>query len=92
MGRRTARPLLALLVSLATVTVYATAATTQLVVKMAADPPPPPTPSTGDDEACAHLFSRQDCGYIGISKDECTQRQCCWSPSMMPVPWCFQKK
>ncbi|KAF9434647.1 hypothetical protein BGZ76_007668 [Entomortierella beljakovae] len=45
-----------------------------------------------EDDTCAHLLNRQDCGYVGISKDECAQRQCCWSPSMMPVPWCFQKK
>lgn len=45
-----------------------------------------------DDDVCATLWARQECGYLGITKDGCQQRQCCWSPTLVPVPWCFQKK
>ncbi|KAG9322556.1 hypothetical protein KVV02_001841 [Mortierella alpina] len=48
-------------------------------------------PLDGDD-VCSNLLSRKDCGYVGIDKDGCDQRQCCWAESMAPIPWCFQKK
>ncbi|KAF9092384.1 hypothetical protein BGX23_004354 [Mortierella sp. AD031] len=47
---------------------------------------------TGDEDVCATLWGRQDCGFLGITKDGCQQRQCCWSPTLVPVPWCFEKK
>ncbi|KAG0253564.1 hypothetical protein BG011_006309 [Mortierella polycephala] len=47
----------------------------------------------GDDaEVCSNLWGRQDCGFEGITKDACIQRQCCWTPSRIPIPWCFHKK
>ncbi|KAG0344478.1 hypothetical protein BG004_004450 [Podila humilis] len=45
-----------------------------------------------DIDVCSDLWSRQECGYLGITKEGCQQRQCCWAPSYAPVPWCFQKK
>ncbi|KAF9414217.1 hypothetical protein BGZ94_000466 [Podila epigama] len=45
-----------------------------------------------DDPVCSNLWSRQECGYLGITQDGCHQRQCCWAPTLAPVPWCFQKK
>lgn len=48
--------------------------------------------ATSSADVCSHFFSRQDCGYVGITEDACIQRQCCWSPSMAPIPWCFQRK
>ncbi|KAG0380562.1 hypothetical protein BGX24_007249 [Mortierella sp. AD032] len=53
----------------------------------------PTTPIlAADDDVCATLWGRQECGFLGITKDGCQQRQCCWSPTLVPVPWCFQKK
>lgn len=34
-------------------------------------------------------FSRQDCGYAGISSTQCQSRGCCWDSSVPNVPWCF---
>ena len=33
---------------------------------------------------------RLDCGYYGISDQECYSRDCCWTESKIPgVPWCY---
>ena len=33
---------------------------------------------------------RRDCGYPGISKNECSStRWCCWDDSIPGVKWCF---
>ncbi|GJJ75499.1 hypothetical protein EMPS_07857 [Entomortierella parvispora] len=45
-----------------------------------------------DDPSCSHLWARHECGYLGINQELCLQRQCCWSPALAPVPWCFEKK
>ena len=35
-------------------------------------------------------FDRLDCGYYGISTEQCASRDCCWEESVIPgVPWCF---
>ncbi|KAF9906845.1 hypothetical protein BX616_000598 [Lobosporangium transversale] len=59
----------------------------QIVIKEA-----PSGNATGDADVCSGLLGRQECGFVGITKDGCIQRQCCWSPSKAPVPWCFKKK
>ncbi|KAF9296133.1 hypothetical protein BGZ74_010460 [Mortierella antarctica] len=52
----------------------------------------PSNSTESGDDVCSNLWSRQECGFLGITKEGCIQRQCCWAPSMAPVPWCFQKK
>ncbi|KAF9300301.1 hypothetical protein BG003_003243, partial [Podila horticola] len=52
----------------------------------------PSNSTDSGDDVCSNLWSRQECGFLGITKEGCIQRQCCWAPSMAPVPWCFQKK
>ncbi|KAF9280337.1 hypothetical protein BGZ88_012255 [Linnemannia elongata] len=54
--------------------------------------PSPVIAPLAEDDVCATLWGRQECGFLGITKDGCQQRQCCWSPTLVPVPWCFQKK
>ncbi|KAF9581414.1 hypothetical protein BGW38_001583 [Lunasporangiospora selenospora] len=49
-------------------------------------------PRADDPESCSFYWGREDCGYVGINEQTCRQRQCCWEPSMAPIPWCFQKK
>ena len=44
------------------------------------------------DDMCSNVQTRKDCGYLGVDKDGCDQRQCCWAESKDPIPWCFQKK
>ena len=45
----------------------------------------PGKPCDGIDPA-----KRKDCGYLGISRDECVMgRHCCWDESVQNAPWCF---
>ncbi|KAF9294302.1 hypothetical protein BGZ74_011342, partial [Mortierella antarctica] len=39
-------------------------------------------------------MDRQDCGFKGISEDQCRQRKCCWdsSTSDPKIPWCYNQK
>lgn len=31
-----------------------------------------------------------DCGYMGIDKDACDKRGCCWNTNVKNgIPWCF---
>ena len=58
------------------------------------------SPTYASSDACAVPMSdasREDCGFVGISATQCTQRGCCWAPaesrdtftgSEQP-PWCF---
>ncbi|PIO13813.1 hypothetical protein AB205_0120910, partial [Aquarana catesbeiana] len=32
---------------------------------------------------------RIECGYPGISSEECRSRECCYDPSIPGVKWCF---
>ena len=35
-------------------------------------------------------LNRVDCGWIGITQDQCLERGCCWSPSAtLGIPWCY---
>ncbi|KAF9157282.1 hypothetical protein DFQ26_008903 [Actinomortierella ambigua] len=68
----------------------ASLATARAVAKVES-PNPSQQPLPDDKGVCSHLTGRQDCGYLGVTQDECAQRQCCWSPAE-GVPWCFHKK
>lgn len=35
------------------------------------------------------VSARKDCGYPGISPEECESRKCCFSDTIRHVPWCF---
>ncbi len=35
-------------------------------------------------------FDRMDCGWYGITAQQCAERDCCWEESVIPgAPWCF---
>lgn len=43
---------------------------------------------------CNANGTRQDCGYVGITEQECASRACCWDPVASEkadknVPWCY---
>ena len=40
---------------------------------------------------CSRLnpHNRVNCGFPGISSDECFSRGCCFDSSVVGVPWCF---
>lgn len=35
------------------------------------------------------VSARKDCGYPGISTEDCANRNCCFSDQTFEVPWCF---
>lgn len=35
------------------------------------------------------VASREDCGYPGISEDECLSKNCCFDNSIVDTKWCF---
>ena len=39
---------------------------------------------------CVPDGARTDCGYVGITEDECASRACCWSPTNNGTPWCYK--
>lgn len=42
------------------------------------------------DRCSIGLGDRNDCGYLGINKEQCEQNGCCWSAVDDPgVPWCY---
>ncbi|RHZ75901.1 hypothetical protein Glove_208g170 [Diversispora epigaea] len=46
-----------------------------------------------DNDVCSFSNSSNDCGYFGITKEQCEYRGCCWRPSTDPkAKWCFYKK
>ncbi|CEM11358.1 unnamed protein product [Vitrella brassicaformis CCMP3155] len=51
------------------------------------------TSASGEASACAaadELDVRRDCGYYGITAQQCLDRQCCYAPSANAgVPWCY---
>jgi len=35
--------------------------------------------------------AKKDCGYVGITEEECLSKSCCWNPSdNSEVPWCYR--
>jgi len=38
---------------------------------------------------CDNNGNRRDCGYVGITEQECASRACCWDPTSNGTPWCF---
>ncbi|XP_055462993.1 trefoil factor 2-like [Psammomys obesus] len=35
------------------------------------------------------LYNREDCGFPGITSDQCFDMGCCFDSSVSGVPWCF---
>ncbi|XP_073928442.1 trefoil factor 3 [Castor canadensis] len=33
---------------------------------------------------------RVDCGYPGVTQEQCNNRGCCFDSSIRQVPWCFK--
>ncbi|KAL1919422.1 uncharacterized protein VTP21DRAFT_2115 [Calcarisporiella thermophila] len=43
--------------------------------------------------ACPASAEAGDCGYFGITQEECLARQCCWQPTDRDgAPWCLYRK
>lgn len=38
------------------------------------------------------VSARVNCGYPGISPEDCAARKCCFSDAIPAVPWCFYPK
>ena len=38
-----------------------------------------------------HPDQRKDCGWIGISRDTCESRGCCYDDTIPNAKWCFYK-
>ena len=34
---------------------------------------------------------REECGYFGITKEECLDKPCCWDDTVPDAKWCFKK-
>ncbi|XP_066285823.1 uncharacterized protein [Branchiostoma lanceolatum] len=45
-----------------------------------------------EDECLVEPSARQDCGYSGITQEECHQRECCFDSSTANAIFCFNKK
>uniref|UniRef100_A0A7N5KCT6 P-type domain-containing protein n=1 Tax=Ailuropoda melanoleuca TaxID=9646 RepID=A0A7N5KCT6_AILME len=41
------------------------------------------------EECVMDVSVRKNCGYPGISPQECAARKCCFSDTIVNVPWCF---
>lgn len=37
---------------------------------------------------------RSDCGYLGVSREDCERQGCCWDPvhQLNGIPWCFHRQ
>ncbi|XP_069045835.1 trefoil factor 2-like [Lepisosteus oculatus] len=45
----------------------------------------------GDDQLCSvNPKEREECGYPGITAEECNNRGCCFSSAIPNVKWCFK--
>lgn len=44
-----------------------------------------------DQGQCAQVreSERRDCGFLGVTKEACEGRRCCWMASHSGGPWCF---
>lgn len=47
---------------------------------------------SSDFECTIDTKERVECGYLGIARDECIQRGCCWEEAHSRFPWCFSKR
>ena len=47
---------------------------------------------TKDDLSCGqHIELRKDCGWGGITEEQCLNNNCCWEPTDRPnTPWCYK--
>ncbi|CAH1268732.1 CSMD1 [Branchiostoma lanceolatum] len=45
-----------------------------------------------EEECLVEPAARQDCGYPGITQEECLQRECCFDSSTANAIFCFNKK
>lgn len=43
---------------------------------------------TYENPFCDNNGNRQDCGFVGITEQDCINRACCWNPKDNS-PWCF---
>ena len=34
---------------------------------------------------------RIECGFYGITKEECLNKSCCWDPTVLNTKWCFKQ-
>ena len=57
------------------------------------EPEPEPVPEPEHLEECAvDPEERKDCGYMGITEQQCILNGCCWKETNVPnAPWCFLK-
>ena len=51
-----------------------------------------PTSRTKDDLSCGQYDPmKEDCGYSGITQQQCEQNNCCYAESSTSgIPWCFK--
>jgi len=52
-------------------------------------PIPSETPLLSE-ELCSNVQEKNECGFLGITKDACIAENCCWLESEIEgEPWCF---
>jgi len=39
----------------------------------------------------SRMSDRINCGYLGISRDNCYRKGCCWDTSVLDAAWCFHR-
>ena len=51
-----------------------------------------PTSRTKDDLSCGQYDPmKEDCGYAGITQQQCEENNCCYAESSTSgIPWCFK--
>ena len=50
---------------------------------------PSPCGAAESEECVMEVSARKNCGYPGISPEDCAARNCCFSDTIPEVPWCF---
>jgi hypothetical protein len=40
-------------------------------------------------QTCNPYTTRKDCGFFGITQQQCLNNGCCWSPDEEHDPYCF---
>uniref|UniRef100_A0ABI8A0H9 Trefoil factor 2 n=1 Tax=Felis catus TaxID=9685 RepID=A0ABI8A0H9_FELCA len=53
--------------------------------------PAPPAPTSSAPCRCSRVapHKRENCGFPGITSDQCFSSGCCFDSSVVGVPWCF---